>query len=96
VLERYTDLDDDTQEAIEDISLRAARLWIDFGTQRCRFVVIMVGSLLTTSSERVQLAIDPEMKLNLNLKPELWQHGEGPGHTLEKKQRISDGVVESL
>jgi hypothetical protein len=93
-LGKYSDLTEETRELIKDVPLTAARLWLAMGTQRCRLLVVMPGSTLTTAKERAHRAKDDELKLNL--RPQLWRCGNVKGQNLEEKTLFSEGDIQIL
>jgi hypothetical protein len=85
-------LGDDEIDIIKEITLAAARWWIDMGTQRCRLFMVMPDPLLRSDKERVEAA--KEGTLKLTLKPRLEKHGDAQGKDLEEaRETLIEEIV---
>lgn len=95
-LAKVSDLDNGTLQSLEDIPKKAAKMWIEMGTQRCRILVVMHGSNLTSQSDRVRKA--REDVLELVIIPQLRRFGNSKGQDLYKKELIGgcDGSISSV
>lgn len=68
---KVSGLDKGLLQSLDDIPKKAAKMWIEMGTQRCRIFVFMQGSNLTSQSDRVKKA--REDVLELVIIPQLWR-----------------------
>lgn len=95
-LAKVSDLDNGTLQSLEDIPKKAAKMWIEMGTQRCRILIAMQGSNLTSQSDRVKKAHEDVLKLVII--PQLWRFGNSKGQDLYKKELIKgcDGSISSV
>jgi hypothetical protein len=91
--------DEHMLELINSIPVRAARLWLDMGTQRCRFRVKLLGPILSPL-ERVRVAQDEtlqmESRLELNLDPEVLKYGNENGQQLGEETVLRKGSLGTL
>jgi len=90
-------VDNDTLQALEDLARKAAKMWLVFGTQRCRILVDMSRSNFKLStSDRVKKV--REGFLELVLVPKLQRFGNSKGQDLDKEEKIADceGVTEQV
>lgn len=83
---KVSGLDKGLLQSLDDIPKKAAKMWIEMGTQRCRIFVFMQGSNLTSQSDRVKKA--REDVLELVIIPQLWRFGNSKGQDLYKKELI--------
>jgi hypothetical protein len=86
ILGKVSNLNEDIAQLLEGIPQKAARMWLEMGTQRCRILVVMPGSNLTSQTERVKRA--QQGFLELVLRAELLRFGNSKGQNLEKKEII--------
>lgn len=94
---KVSDLDNDTVQALEDVSRKAAKIWIEFNTQRCRILVDMsCSSLKLTSSDKLRKV--RESSLELVVVPPLRRFGNSKGQDLDKEEKIAgcEGTIERL
>lgn len=93
---KVSGLDKGLLQSLDDIPKKAAKMWIEMGTQRCRIFVFMQGSNLTSQSDRVKKAC--EDVLELVIIPQLWRFGNSKGQDLYKKELIKgcDGSISSV
>jgi hypothetical protein len=90
-------VDNDTVQALEDLARKAAKMWLVFGTQRCRILVDMSHSnFQLSSSDRIKKV--RESFLELVLVPELRRFGNSKGQDLDKEEKIAgcEGVTEQV
>jgi hypothetical protein len=81
-VKKYTQLEDrELGNIIQEIPLVAARLWLDIGTQRCRFMMGMLG-LMPEPLEQAKQALDTQLQLVLLVKPALLKYGDSKGQEL--------------
>jgi hypothetical protein len=73
-------VDQASEKYLEDISLAAARWWIDMGTQRSRIYVVLPGFPFDTIQARLQVIEKEVLHLNVNL--ELRKYGDAKGQDL--------------
>lgn len=86
-LENVSQLDRPTQQALEEIPKKAAEMWIEMVTQRCRIVVFLPGSNLKSQSDRVKKA--REGGFELVVMPGMRRFGNSKGQDLYKVETIS-------
>ena len=86
-LGKVSQLDQPTQQALKQISKKAAEMWLEMATQRCRIVVVQAGSNLRAQSDRVKRA--KEGGLELAVMPGLRRFGNAKGQDLDKVETIS-------
>ena len=87
-------MDQSKLQAMENVVKKAINLWLEFETQRCRLVIAMPGSSLTSKSERVKKALAGD--LVLTLVPELRRYGDSNGQDLHLKQRVGGCEAETV
>jgi hypothetical protein len=81
-------LDTSSVQAIERMTLKAASMWLEFGMQRCRILVLVQGSNLKSLEEKIKRA--QEHTLKLVLVPELKKFGNSNGHDLDVEETGGD------
>lgn len=81
-LAEVSELENGTIQSLEDICKKAARMWVAMGTQRCRILVVMQGSNITSQSDRVKKALE------LVITPQLWRCGNSKGQDLQNEEII--------
>jgi len=84
--------DDDLRGGLGKLARSAASLWLDFGAQRCRIVVIMQGSNLPSMEDRVRRA--QEGTLELVVTPMLKRYGNSDGLQLTLGETIGASTAE--
>lgn len=83
----------DTQ-ALEKMSLRAARIWLEFGLQRFRVLVLVQGDKVTSVNEKIKRV--EGHGLELVLAPKLERFGNAKGEDLEEEETISKDTGEVM
>lgn len=86
ILGKISNMNEDIAQLSAEIPHKAARMWLEMGTQRCRILVVMPGSNLSSQLERVKSA--QQGSLELALRAELLRFGNSKGQNLEKKEII--------
>ena len=81
-------LDKSSAQAAESIIRKAAKMWLEFGMQRCRILVIVQGSNLKSAGERIQRA--QEATLKLVGVPELKRFGNSKGQDVHIEETVGD------
>lgn len=87
-LGEISDLDDGSVQAVERIVKKAAKMWLDFGMQRCRVLVVVEGSNLASTEEKIQRAQEDVLKLVVV--PELKRLGNPTGQDFTMKEVVGD------
>ena len=85
-LEEVSNLDKSSVQAAESIVKKAAKMWLEFGMQRCRILVIVQGSSLKSAEERIQRA--QEATLKLVMVPELKRFGNSKGQDVHIEETV--------
>lgn len=88
MLGEVCNLDKNSVHAAESIVMKAVKIWLEFGSQRCRILVVMQGSSLKTIGERIQRA--REDTLELVVKPELKRFGNSKGQDVHVEETVED------
>jgi hypothetical protein len=91
------DVDNNTAQALEDVARKAAKMWLGFGTQRCRILVDMSRSnLKSPSSDRIRKVRGSS--LELVVVPELRRFGNSKGQDLDKEEKIAgcEGITDRV
>jgi hypothetical protein len=84
---KVSDVDKDTVRTLEDLARKAAKMWLEFNTQRCRILVDMSGSSLKLpSSDRIRKL--RESSLKMVVVPPLKRYGNSKGQDLHKEEKI--------
>lgn len=83
-LGEVANLDKSSVQAIERMTIKAASMWLEFGMQRCRILVVVQGSNLKSAEERIQRA--QENTLKLVVVPELKKFGNSKGQDLNVEE----------
>jgi hypothetical protein len=93
MLGKVSKLDQKALVAWNAIPKKAADMWIEMGTQRCRLVVVIPNGALTSQAARAKKA--REDGLELIIKPELRRYGDSKGQDLSKMETMvkSEGSV---
>lgn len=81
-------LDKSSAQAVESIIRKAAKMWLEFGMQRCRIFVTVQGSNLKSAGERIQRA--REATLELVVVPELKRFGNSKGQDVHIEEIVGD------
>jgi hypothetical protein len=81
-------LDKSSAQAAESIIRKAAKMWLEFGMQRCRIFVTVQGSNLKSAGERIQRA--QEATLELVVVPELKRFGNSKGQDVHIEETVGD------
>ena len=87
-------LDEDSIQSLEKMAMRAARTWLEFALQYCRIVVVVQGSNLSTTEEKVQKA--QQDGLELVMVPELKRFGTSKGENLNTMETIGERNGETV
>jgi hypothetical protein len=85
-LGEVSNLDESSVQAAGSIIKKAAKMWLEFGMQRCRILVIVRGSNLKSAEERIQRA--QEATLKLVLVPELKRFGNSKGQDVHVAETV--------
>jgi len=94
---KISDMDNDTVQALEDVARKAAKMWLEFNTQRCRILVDMShSSLKLSSSDKIRRV--RENLLELVVVPPLRRFGNSKGQDLDKEEKIAgcEGITEHV
>lgn len=95
-LEMVSKIDERTEKATEEIREEAAKMWVAFGTQRCRLLVV-IQDLKTT--EEVKSGPGKQgNSVELITQPELRRVGDAEGQALDKEQTVTgcEGEIKIL
>jgi len=80
-------LDRSSIQAMEKLTIKAATMWLEFGMQRCRILVVLQGSnLKSTEEKKIQRARDGT--LEMVVVPELKRIGNSKGQELNFEETI--------
>jgi hypothetical protein len=95
-IEEVSNLDMNSSQMVDRIAIKAAKMWLEFGMQRCRILVVVQGSNLRSAEERIQRA--QEDHLELVVIPELKRFGNSKGHDLHMEETVGecDGEITTL
>ena len=85
-LGEVANLDKSSIQAMERMTIKAANMWLEFGMQRCRILVVLQGSNLKSAEERIQRAQDDI--LELVVVPALKRFGNSKGQDLHIKETV--------
>jgi hypothetical protein len=85
-LGEISNLDKSNVQAAGSIIKKAAKMWLEFGMQRCRILVIVQGSNLGSVEERIQRA--REATLELVVVPELKRFGNSKGQDVHIEETV--------
>jgi hypothetical protein len=85
-LSEVANLDKSSVQAMEKMTMKAANMWLEFGMQRCRILVVLQGSNLKSAEERIQRA--QEKTLELAVVPELKRFGNSKGQNLHIEETV--------
>ena len=85
-LEEVSNLDESSVQAAGSIIKKAAKMWLEFGMQRCRILVIVQGSNLKSAEERIQRA--QEATLKLVGVPKLKRFGNSKGQDVHIEETV--------
>lgn len=94
--EMVSKIDEKTEQTMEEIAEKAAKICVAFGTQRCRIFVV-TKDLKTT--DEVKEGPDRQGKLvELLTQPELRRIGDGDGQSLDKEQTVAgcEGEIKKI
>lgn len=87
MLRMVSEIDKKTEQTMEEIAERAAKMCVAFGTQRCRIFVV-IKDLKT--AEEVKEGLDRQNKhVELLTQPELRRIGDADGQSLDKEQTVA-------
>jgi hypothetical protein len=86
-LDEVANLDESSVQAMERITMKAANMWLEFGMQRYRILVVLQRSNLKSVEERIQRA--QEDTLELVVVPELKRFGNAEGQNLHIEETAS-------
>jgi hypothetical protein len=87
-LREVSNLEKGSVQAAGSIVKKAAKMWLEFGMQRCRILVIMQGSNLKSTEERIRRA--REATLKLVVVPELKRFGSSKGQDVHIEEIMGD------
>jgi hypothetical protein len=87
-LNEVSSVDDRCLQAVESIIKKAAKMWLDFGTQRCRIMVVVQGSNLKSAQEKIQTARSNTLKLVVV--PELKKFGNSKGQDVDVQETVGE------
>lgn len=96
MLEMVSKIDEKTEQTMEEIAEKAAKMCVAFGTQRCRIFVV-IKDLKTT--DEVKEGPDRQDKLvELLMQPELRRIGDADGQSLDKEQTVAgcEGEIKKI
>lgn len=81
---------------IRQLTIRAAKTWLEFALRRCRIVIKTGGSQCSSFVDQTQKALDGELKLTIV--PRLGEYGDSQGVGLENYTIIGgyDGEVKDI
>ena len=74
-------------QAAEGIIIKAAKMWLEFGIQRCRILVIVQGSNLKSAKEMIQRARGAP--LELVVVPKLKRFGNSKGQDIQIEEIVA-------
>ncbi|KAH0556985.1 hypothetical protein GP486_005224 [Trichoglossum hirsutum] len=86
VLSGIANLDENDVQVVEKLTIKAANIWLGFGMQRCRILVVLKGSNLKSANERIRRA--REGTLRLVVAPELRRFGDSKGLDLHVEEIV--------
>jgi hypothetical protein len=81
-----SNLDKSSSQVVEGIAMQAAKMWLEFGMQRCRILVVVQGSNLKSAEERIQRA--QEDNLELVVVPKLKRFGNSKGQDVHVEETV--------
>jgi len=87
-LGEFSNLDKSSVQAVESIIKKAAKMWLEFGMQRCRILVVVQGSNLKSAEERIQRARGDTLKIVVL--PELKRFGNWKGQDVHIEDTVED------
>jgi hypothetical protein len=87
-------LDKSSVQALEKMTARAARIWLEFGVQRCRIVIVVAGSNLTEVEAKRQNT--REDGLDLVMIPKVKRFGNSKGEGLDTEETIAGREGETV
>ena len=95
-LEMVSKIDEKTEQTIKEIAEKAAEMWVAFGTQRCRLLVVIQD--LKTTEEVKKGPGKQGRSVELITQPELRRIGDAEGQSLDKEQTVSgcEGEIKIL
>jgi hypothetical protein len=76
-LGELVEIDNSLEEQFDKLMLDAVRMWLTFCTQRCRLLIVVNGSGVTSLTDSFKLA--KQGKLMFTTKPGLQRYGNGSG-----------------
>lgn len=94
---KVSDVDNNTVRALEDVAKKAAKIWLEFGAQRCRIlVVIPLSNLKLPPSDKIRKV--REGFLELVVVPELRRLGNSKGQGLDKDEIVAgcEGITDRV
>ena len=93
-LGNVSSVDATTVRSVESIAEKAIKMWVLFGTQRCRLVIASRGSKVTTEAFKVHPS--RERCVELAVRPELKRIGDADGVLFEGETTIAGCVGEVI
>lgn len=78
--------------AADSIVMKAVNMWLEFGMQRCRILVVMQGPKLRSIGEKIRTAHGET--LELIVRPELKRFGNSKGQDVHIEETVEDCVGE--
>ena len=93
IFEMVTTLNQTQRQALYHFAERAARMWILFGVQRCRLLLIMHNLSVSSNSRRPSEI--QELSIEFVLRPEIRRIGDTDGDILDKEHVVKGCEGES-
>jgi hypothetical protein len=81
-----TEVDEKLEETVAELSKKAAEMWVLFGAQRCRLLVVIQD--LNTEEECKDDSTGHDKSVELLIQPELKRIGDSDGENLDRQQTI--------
>lgn len=86
-LEKVLKIDDKTEQTITEIAEQAAEMWVGFGTQRCRLLVVMQD--LKMIEETRKEPGEQQRSVELITQPGLRRIGDAEGESLDIEEMVA-------
>jgi hypothetical protein len=87
-LGEVSNLDKSRVQTADSIVMKAAKMWLEFGMQRCRILVVVQGSNLKSTEEKIQRA--KGAALELVVVPQLKRFGNSKGQDVHIEETWGD------
>lgn len=96
VLSSVVDLNAEQTKAISKIAKKCSRVWLEFGMQRCRYVIIVPGLQVLSVEEQLRMA--KEGPIQVTICPELKRFGNPIGYDLHSQTTLQgcEGTTQTL